>query len=321
MTPLAASSSRSLPGRLLDPPDVGILVLGYPDRVRAGQQPLADNDRPQRLRIAALPRNSEAQAFLDGIPADLGQVISAAMQIPRSPGFSLAAAREGMDLRQRSALAEAIASGDAEQVIQAARDAVREWSDPDVMWPDHWRLWQQALDDALPPDRRVDLHDLAGAPRPEFYHDTASPEMRAAWDLGHMPAEQIPGAVAALVAADVLEIRDVLGFQSPGFGIDLGPHAGLAYEACTWRLRAEDGQPAELTWAPDPARTGPGEAAGQPHGSGPSAASARLDFPQRNPLGGGIQMNAEPGQAPRAVSPRPRAVPWARLKGPPRLGP
>lgn len=136
-----------------------------------------------------------------------------------------------------------------------------------------------------------------------------------------MPAEQIPGTVAALDAADVLEIRDVPGFQSPGFGIDFGPHAGLAYEACTWRLRAEDGQPAELTWAPDPTRTGPGEAAGQPQESGPSAARRADRLSQQNPLGGPTQMSAEPGQAPRAVPPRTSAVQPGQPQGQPRLGP
>jgi hypothetical protein len=169
------------------------------------------------------------------------------------------------DLRRPVALARAVSSGDAEQVLQAARDAAREWSQPGALWPDNWRLWQQALDDALPPDRRVDLHDLAGAPRPVFDREAASHEMRAAWDLGHMPAEQISAAVGRLDAGDVAEIRDILGFQSPGHGIDFGPQAGLAYAACTRRLDGPD--TATPGHGPAPA-AGPGAAAAlEPLGS------------------------------------------------------
>ena len=54
-----------------------------------------------------------------------------------------AAARQ--ERRQLAALARSVSSGDANQVLQAARDAVGEW---DQAWPDNWRLWQDAYEEA-----------------------------------------------------------------------------------------------------------------------------------------------------------------------------
>ncbi|MGH8572438.1 MAG: hypothetical protein ACREX8_07680, partial [Gammaproteobacteria bacterium] len=50
--------------------------------------------------------------------------------------------------RQRAALTLAVKSGDAEKVVMAAREAVREWNEPGSMWPDDWSRWQRAVDDA-----------------------------------------------------------------------------------------------------------------------------------------------------------------------------
>ena len=62
--------------------------------------------------------------------------------------------------RQRAALTRARNSGDPEQIILACRDAVREWNQPGLMWPDDWSNWQRALDDVLPLSQRVLLADL-----------------------------------------------------------------------------------------------------------------------------------------------------------------
>ena len=47
----------------------------------------------------------------------------------------------------RAELTRAVNSGDPEKVIQAARNAVREWNKPGAAWPDNWSAWQRALDD------------------------------------------------------------------------------------------------------------------------------------------------------------------------------
>lgn len=187
----------------------------------------------------------------------------------RAEGLPNAAASQ--ERRQLAALARAVSGGDADQVLQAVRDAVGEWNQ---IWPDNWRLWQEALDIALPPGKRVHLHDLAGAPAPRFDYAEASPDMRAAWDLGHMPADQIRAAVGRLNDRDVAEIRDILGFQSPGHGIDFGPHAGLAYEACTQRLHGQGGEGRQGPPTPPvpPSRPAPGVA--PEYGQRPAGASA-----------------------------------------------
>lgn len=63
--------------------------------------------------------------------------------------------------RQRAALTRAVNSGDAERVVIACRDAVREWDRPDCLWPDDWAHWQSALDRVLPFHQHVSLRDLA----------------------------------------------------------------------------------------------------------------------------------------------------------------
>lgn len=64
--------------------------------------------------------------------------------------------------RQKAALTRAIHSGNAEKVVLACRDVVREWSQPpfDGAWPDDWSRWQRALDDALGFGAGIDLRDL-----------------------------------------------------------------------------------------------------------------------------------------------------------------
>ncbi|MGA2162928.1 MAG: hypothetical protein ABSH36_00485 [Solirubrobacteraceae bacterium] len=63
--------------------------------------------------------------------------------------------------RQRAALTRAINSGDPEQVVLACAEAVREWRQPGLMWPDDCGRWQRALDDVLPFHQQVSLEDLA----------------------------------------------------------------------------------------------------------------------------------------------------------------
>ena len=230
---------------------------------------------------AVTPTGQSAVVLQVRTPADIAAELRGLLADDAS--LSPAGPEDDRDRRQRAALDQAIASGDPGQVLQAARDAALEWSQPGAMWPDNWRLWQQALDDALPPGQRVSLHDLAGAPRPRFDREAASPDMRTAWDLGHLPADQIPAAVARLAIGDVGEIRDILGFQSPGLGIDFGPHAGLAYQACTRRLHGQDGpaeppaahpSPLAPSAAPAPAAASTGTTAGQAPEPGEPAAAA-----------------------------------------------
>jgi hypothetical protein len=70
------------------------------------------------------------------------------------------AALNAMVKRQRAALTRAVNSKDKDKVILACRDAVREWDQPGVHWPDDWSRWQRALDDILPMNQMVSLEDL-----------------------------------------------------------------------------------------------------------------------------------------------------------------
>lgn len=70
------------------------------------------------------------------------------------------AALNKMVKRQRAALTRAKNSGNADKVVIACRDAVREWNQPGSMWPDDWGNWQRALDDVLSWNWSVDLRDL-----------------------------------------------------------------------------------------------------------------------------------------------------------------
>ncbi|MGH3283494.1 MAG: hypothetical protein ACRDPD_02215, partial [Streptosporangiaceae bacterium] len=72
--------------------------------------------------------------------------------------------------------------------------------------------------------------------------------------LAHLPAQDIPAAVAALPAADLREIRDILGYHFPELGSDLGPNAGIAHEACTLRLDGPGNGPARPAGRPDAPR-------------------------------------------------------------------
>jgi hypothetical protein len=196
---------------------------------------------------------------------------------------SASMALEDLYQHQRATLAGAVSGGDANRIEQAVLDAVREWTENSGMWPDDWRRWEHALNEVLPPGQQVDLHDVVGAPKPTFDREAASADMRTAWDLGHLPAEEIPAAVAALPAPDVGEIRDVLGFQSPGPGIDFGPHTGIAYEACTRRLDAQDTQP-----APEAAQT----LTGVSFPASPAEAIRQATAPRQ-------RRNQPPGRTPR----------------------
>ena len=62
--------------------------------------------------------------------------------------------------KQKAALTRAINSKDKDKVVLACRNAVREWDQPDIAWPDQWSRWQRALDDALGWGNHVDLRDL-----------------------------------------------------------------------------------------------------------------------------------------------------------------
>jgi hypothetical protein len=62
--------------------------------------------------------------------------------------------------RQRTALRRAVASGDSGRIQREVVKTVREWNAAEWPWPDHWRDWQAALDDALPFNRRVELRDI-----------------------------------------------------------------------------------------------------------------------------------------------------------------
>ena len=63
--------------------------------------------------------------------------------------------------RQRAALTRAVNSGDVEKIILTVQSAVREWNQPEVMWPDDWSRWQNALNDHLPLHQQIDIADLA----------------------------------------------------------------------------------------------------------------------------------------------------------------
>jgi len=65
--------------------------------------------------------------------------------------------------RQRTALTRAVNSKDPAKVVLAARQAVSEWNQPGMYWPDDWSRWQRALDDALP-GQTILLEDLTQTP-------------------------------------------------------------------------------------------------------------------------------------------------------------
>ena len=70
------------------------------------------------------------------------------------------AAAKKMLTRQKSQLTRAVNTGDPEKVAEACRDAIREWNQPGMFWPDDWARWQRALDDALPWHQQVDISSL-----------------------------------------------------------------------------------------------------------------------------------------------------------------
>ena len=61
--------------------------------------------------------------------------------------------------KQKAALTRAIKSGDADRIISTVAAAVVEWDEIGA-WPDGWHRWQNALDDALPWNDRIDMRDL-----------------------------------------------------------------------------------------------------------------------------------------------------------------
>lgn len=70
-------------------------------------------------------------------------------------------AAAAMVKRQRAALTRAKKKG-RDAVIVACRNAVREWNQPGMFWPDDWSAWQRALDDVLPWHDRIELGSLDG---------------------------------------------------------------------------------------------------------------------------------------------------------------
>lgn len=78
----------------------------------------------------------------------------------RHPRCSTRPERDGCrEARRRS---QALVSRcEADGVVMAARDAVREWNEPGSMWPDDWSRWQHAVDAVLPWTQRGEIADLA----------------------------------------------------------------------------------------------------------------------------------------------------------------
>ena len=62
--------------------------------------------------------------------------------------------------KQKRALAAAVRTGDANRIAAVCVDAVQVWDEIGA-WPDDWSLFQRALDDALPWNQQIRLHDLA----------------------------------------------------------------------------------------------------------------------------------------------------------------
>jgi GGDEF domain-containing protein len=50
--------------------------------------------------------------------------------------------------QQKAALTRAVNSEDVDRITTAVKAAVRQWEQPNRYWPDGWRRWQNALDDA-----------------------------------------------------------------------------------------------------------------------------------------------------------------------------
>ena len=54
--------------------------------------------------------------------------------------------------------------------------------------------------------------------------------------LAHLPAGEIPAAVAALPAEDIGKVREILGAVVAADGTGFGPNAATAHKACTAAL-------------------------------------------------------------------------------------
>ena len=139
--------------------------------------------------------------------------------------------------RLRAALTRAVNSGDPEKVILAARNALREWSQPGAAWPDYWSDWQRALDDVLPWNKRILLDDLAAADElisaataPDPVQGSLLPEADAAKASG-LPAgadpagpadehETRPAPAAAAEPAPAADEQEPAGTGQPAGDID-----------------------------------------------------------------------------------------------------
>lgn len=62
--------------------------------------------------------------------------------------------------KQKAALTRAKKKGTREAILKACREAVAEWNQPGMMWPDNWPTWQCALDDVYPVFHAPRLEDL-----------------------------------------------------------------------------------------------------------------------------------------------------------------
>ena len=59
---------------------------------------------------------------------------------------------------QKSALTRAKNKKDPEAIIKVVEAAFEEWDDKFPAWPDNWRLWQNAKDDA---ERSIRMRNLS----------------------------------------------------------------------------------------------------------------------------------------------------------------
>lgn len=98
---------------------------------------------------------------------------------------------------QKAALTRAVKTGDYEQIKAAASAAVAEWNKPGAYWPDDWRRWQRALDDAAGPDVRApDIETLVAPAPPATRPRTPQiPALPGSTPLGISPQTATPAAV------------------------------------------------------------------------------------------------------------------------------
>jgi len=133
-------------------------------------------------------------------------------------------------------------------------------------------------------------------------------ELQAARWLANLPDWVIPHAVARLTVHDAGEIRDILGFHYPEIGIDFGPNAGPAYDACTTRLDPEE-RASPVTRAVTARHAAPG---GLPQ----ARPGARIPAAHR----GGLVSDRHASSPRVPFDPRPPAAAYRRSTEPPSRG-